>query len=305
MIIDAHAHIFSAINGQNRYGATASGSRGMVSTGLGLKQMLPPYLKDSSFPVETLIGLMDKNGVDRAILLQNPTFGIINDEIMEAIGKYPDRFIGTVQIDPMNSSGAMELMGRYSNVNQKILKLEMSDTWGWTGIYPGLQFDSPPVIKIIESAYVKGFNVIVDPGPVGNEGYQVEVIEKFANRFPQMIFLIEHLGYLCKEDLGNQALLERRLQCIKLAHLENVFLGFSATGILLDDEYPCPRSLSLLKEAVNLVGSDKILWGSDIPTTLKMYTYRQMIDVIKKASFLSEDDKKLILGGNALRIFWS
>lgn len=305
MIIDAHAHIFSTINGQNRYGPTTSGFWGMVGTGLGPKQMLPPYFKDSSFPVEALIGMMDRDGVDKAILLQNPTFGIINDEIRDAIVRYPDRFIGTVQVDPMKSGEAADILEKYGSVKQKILKLEMSDTWGWPGIYPGLKFDSAPVVKILESAYAKGFHVIVDPGPIGNTGYQVEVIEKYATRFPEMNFLIEHLGYLCKDDLGNQAMLERHLQCLKLATHKNVFLGFSATGILLEDEYPCSRSLALLKETVDLVSPGKILWGSDIPTTLNMYTYRQMIDVVRNAPFLSDHDKKLILGGNALRIFWS
>jgi hypothetical protein len=39
---------------------------------------------------------------------------------------------------------------------------------------------------------------------------------------------------------------------------------------------------------------------------MKLYTYRQMADmVLKYADFLSEDEKDMIMGGTALKIFKS
>jgi hypothetical protein len=69
--------------------------------------------------------------------------------------------------------------------------------------------------------------------------------------------------------------------------------------------YPCRRAIELLQEAVELVSSRKILWGTDIPLTLRRYTYRQMIDVVRtEASFLSDRDRRQILGENAAHVFF-
>ncbi len=53
------------------------------------------------------------------------------------------------------------------------------------------------------------------------------------------------------------------------------------------------------------MGANKILWGSDIPSTFKKFTYQQMIDVVAKhPSFLSESEKSAILHNNAELFFF-
>ena len=82
-----------------------------------------------------------------------------------------------------------------------------------------------------------------------------------------------------------------------------VFFGCAAFSFLLDDEWPYADSLRLLREAVELLGSTKILWGSDIPGTFKKYTYRQMIDIVAKhADFLKPSEIDRIMGLNALDV---
>ena len=303
MIIDAHAHIFSKIAGQRRMEKTSSGRYGKVLVGNNVSQILPPFLAHSCFDAEMLVYMMDNYGVDKAVLVQNPVYGIINKEIAQAISVYPDRFIGTIQVDPLDKT-AIETVKNIVTPTQSVLKFELSQDWGWSGIHPGIKIDNPEFIGIWELSAEMGLQVIIDPGNIFNPGYQVEQIDKISNRYPNVKILLEHLGYLTTDLINNDKALARRKELIRLAQKDNVFLGFSATNILVDDDYPCLHSLELLHEALLITGVDKILWGSDIPSTLLKYTYRQMIDVIlKHAIFLTDNEKGKILGTNALAFF--
>ncbi len=46
------------------------------------------------------------------------------------------------------------------------------------------------------------------------------------------------------------------------------------------------------------------MWGLDGPWSLRFLTYRQAIDVVRRyCSFLSPEEKELVLGENARRIY--
>ena len=51
------------------------------------------------------------------------------------------------------------------------------------------------------------------------------------------------------------------------------------------------------------IGSDRLLWGTDMPFQNRFCTYRQSRDWIEKyCDFLSEEDLRLIMGGTAARV---
>ena len=300
MLVDAHAHFLPAIKGRKGEEPTAAGNYGKVLIGGMESQVLPVYLKDSTFPVDMLLATMDANNVGRAILLQNPFYGIINDEISDAVRAYPDRFKGTIQADPYGADALSEIR-RYHAPGQYILKFEISEGWGWSSIHRNLLLDGPEFMAIWELATELGLCVIIDPGRINNPGYQVEALERITRQFSQVKFLIEHLGYMTADLYGDNSAHETWRRMIRLGREENVFIGFSAIFILLEEDYPCPRSVKLLEEAVNTIGAEKILWGTDIPTTLSRYTYGQMIDlIVKHAGFLSDTQKDMVMGFNAL-----
>jgi predicted TIM-barrel fold metal-dependent hydrolase len=283
MIVDAHVHIFSH----------------------ACPKVSSSECIDERFPVERLLGIMDAEGVGKAVLVQNPTIGTINDEIASAVRAHPDRFVGTAQVDPTNPDSAAWLRDFAAVPGIRALKFEMSQGWGWTGRYPDLKLDQPSLDPLWRIVSDRNLVAIIDPGPPGNPGYQIESIAHLSEQFPATNFLLEHLGYLTAELKNEPKAQGLRLQLLELALRPNVYLGFSATGVLLEENYPCAGSLNLLSEAVQLVGAHKILWGTDAPYTLRKYSYRQMIDVVREhATFLTDDEKDLILGANALQIFF-
>ena len=58
-----------------------------------------------------------------------------------------------------------------------------------------------------------------------------------------------------------------------------------------------------IREAIGLVGIDKLMWGSDYPRTMVAITYRMSYDFILRSSLLSETEKALFLGLNAQKFY--
>jgi predicted TIM-barrel fold metal-dependent hydrolase len=304
-IIDAHAHIIPAINGIKRGVETTAAKYGRIKWNNEEIVFLPPYFKDTTFTLDMLLETMDANGVSKAVLLQNPVLGIINDHIKGAIDLYPDRFAGTIQVDPMDEN-AISIIKHFASSRQNTIKLEISEEWGWSGNYLDFSLVGKQMMQIWEIVSDQGLNVIIDTGDIFNNGYQIENIKYIAQKFPDTKIVLEHLGFYREVIKDNNEAIKRRIEMLSAAkYFENVFLGFSSTAAFINDEYPCIRTVELLREAVDLVGASKILWGSDIPSTFKKYTYQQMIDVVDKhAAFLSETEKDRILFQNAQHIFF-
>jgi len=281
-IIDGHIHIFKKIKGKNGNGKIGK----------------------ASFTIEELKKLMSENKVDKAVIVQNPTIGSVNEEIDQAIKCDPDRFAGAIQVDPRYDKGAYMIHKLSQNKGFRAIKLEMSFGWGWTGIYRDLTYDDESIHAIIKSASDNGLHVIIDPGPIGNPGYDLDGLCALIDQFPNTVFQIEHLGYRLPENDQNPADIEIWNRCIELGLKKNVYIGYSAVGSLLEEEYPCEKALKLLEYAVLRIGEDKIIWGTDAPTSLKKFTYKQMIDSVIKHSSLGEVQKAAIMGLNAEKLYF-
>lgn len=204
MIIDFHAHIFEKVNGKNFRGKTYSAQNGMIQNGGVYSQFIPSKFENTSFSYHDLIALMDDNNIDKALLLQNPTIGVVNNLIVEALDKYSDRFWGVIQVDPMDKSACEKIVYYSQNLNMVALKLEMSYDWGWTGIYPGLDFSSKQLKAIVRQVDKEGLALIIDTGDIGKSGYQIDLIRNIAHIYPQMPIVIEHLGYMTLEAISEK-----------------------------------------------------------------------------------------------------
>ena len=89
-----------------------------------------------------------------------------------------------------------------------------------------------------------------------------------------------------------------------LARHENVMIESGGITWLYNSEfYPFPSAIRAIKEAANLVGMEKLMWGSDYPRTITAITYRMSYDFIIKSQELTEDEKRLFLGENARRFY--
>ena len=127
----------------------------------------------------------------------------------------------------------------------------------------------------------------------GNE--QTEEMKEIIRIFPDTKIAVGHFGMVTRENW---------LEQIKLAENENVFIESGGITWLFNSEfYPYPSAIEAIKEAAKLVGMEKLMWGSDYPRTMTAITYKMSFDFVVKSDRLTEKEKALFLGENAVNFY--
>lgn len=120
---------------------------------------------------------------------------------------------------------------------------------------------------------------------------QVNEMENIISEYPSLKIAIGHFGMVNRPQWKTQ---------IQLARHPNVRIESGGITWLFNDEfYPFAGAIRAIREAADLVGFEKLMWGSDYPRTITAITYRMSYDFIVKSKELSEEEKTLFLGENA------
>ena len=87
--------------------------------------------------------------------------------------------------------------------------------------------------------------------------------------------------------------------------LPNLFVKVSALYAVADTSWDpaCPASLAYLQRLVDIFGARRLLFGTDWPPAGRHLTYRQGVEIVRTLADLSDEDRSLILGGTAARLF--
>ena len=124
---------------------------------------------------------------------------------------------------------------------------------------------------------------------------QVAEMEEIIQECPDLKIAIGHFGMVTRPQWQEQ---------IKLARHENVMIESGGITWLFNDEfYPFRGAVRAIREAADLVGMEKLMWGSDYPRTITAITYRMSYDFVSKSAELTEHDKALFLGENARHFY--
>ena len=120
---------------------------------------------------------------------------------------------------------------------------------------------------------------------------QVGELEEIISECPNLRIAIGHFGMVTKPDWKKQILLARN---------KNVMIESGGITWLFNDEfYPFNGAIKAIREAADLVGYDKLMWGSDYPRTITAITYKMSYDFVLKSKEISDSDKRMFLGENA------
>ena len=308
MIIDAHAHIMTAVQGTSATGPTRSLSWGKVRWGDETIQLLPPFNEVTTFPAETLLAQMDWACVDRAVLLQGPFYGEANAYVASTVERWPDRFIGAFAPDPVAPDARQKFKQCVEEYGLRIVKFELTEPTGLTGRYPKLRLDVPQFSWIFETAQREGLIFTFDLGKIGSKAYQTEAVATIAERYPDLQIVIAHLAQPPINNSDDAELDAKWKEQILLGRKANVSFDLSALPAYSQayDEYPYVVAQGYVRRAVDLIGAEKIMWGTDVPGLLTSGSYRQLLNCVRlHCDFLSAEEMAQILGLNALRVYWS
>ena len=274
MIIDAHAHLWKKqagmVNGKPVYDIGG----GKSDFGGEIKQMMPAYMTDGENNVERIIANMDYAQVSGAVITQEYIDGNQDSYLLEAKAKYPER----IKICALYEEKEMGDISAFDGI--KICAGRLKDRNLLNHLYP------------FELADKHGKFISIDLAD-GDE--QCAMMEEIIAKFPNLRIAIGHFAMVTRDGW---------LEQIKLAKHENVFIESGGITWLFNYEfYPYPSAVDAINESADIVGFNKLMWGSDYPRTMTAITYKMSYDFIEKTDKISEENKKLLLGENARNFY--
>ncbi len=274
MIIDAHAHLWQKQKGIVGGKAVYDIGGGKSDFGGEIRQMMPPYMTDGINSIERLIANMDYAGVSAAVITQEYIDGNQDSYLLEAKAKYPDR----IKICALYEEKELGSLDGFDGI--KICASRLTDKNLLNHLHP------------FEKASEEGKFISID---LANGDEQTDMLQKIIDLFPDLPIAIGHFGMVTRENWLRQ---------IELAKNKNVFVESGGITWLFNSEfYPYPSAIKAIKQAADTVGFEKLMWGSDYPRTMTAITYRMSLDFIEKTDEISEKDKALLLGENAVKFY--
>lgn len=221
------------------------------------------------YTYRTYAELMQENGVGAAVVFPNVSSVIQDSKLNE---KFLQEFEGEelypfLLVDP----------GDPLTLEQ----VKKHDIYG-VKFHPSITrftADSKELVPFWECCLEKNINAIIHCGsdPVSSVCYLISA----AKRFQAVNFIAAHLGG------GVTHIIEKSLELVKEERLDNVYLETSAVN------FP-----DLVGRAVESVGCDKVLFGSDVP-----FMDFRIGKITVELADISDRDKEAIFSGNACSLF--
>lgn len=278
MVIDFHTHIFPP---------WIKGKRSEYIRRDPCFSLLYSNSKAELITAEELIVRMDDNEVDMSVVLN---IGWVsqdicvetNNYILEATSKYPDRLVAFCAVQPKAGDVAINEMVHCAEAGAKGLGEMRSDVQGYS------LTDSMLMEPLISEAVKHGLIFLTHSSePVGHQytgkgNITPLLLYSFIQKFPELKVVCAHWGgglpfYALMPEVGDA--------------LANVFFDTAATVFLYRAQ--------IFKQVSGLIGSDKILFGSDCP----LLEPSQVITQIRAAN-LNNEEMVEILGANAKKLLY-
>lgn len=203
-------------------------------------------------------------GIDKTIVFPafHTDYAVANAELARIVAANPKRLIGFAFIHTGRDTGRI-----FEMVRRAVTR------WRFRGIKIH-GFESMPNREICEAARLFRLPILIDVGG------KTQVTEMFATQYPDVNFIIPHLGSFAGDWKAHQQVVDQ------LVRLPNVYTDTSSV-----------RHFDYIVEAVRRAGAHKVLFGSDGPWLhpgVELHKIRLL--------GLSPEKEALVMGGNALRL---
>ena len=273
----------------------------------------PQTMADPIHEPEQMLAHMDIVGVDMGVIQTGYMAKVWGREVYYAdcIRRWPDRFIGTTDIDYDLTKDDRHLAGELDTLQRAVEGL------GYRGLCShmpkGQPRDDPRADALWKACVRLQIPVFLDTGFNSKADYLREIgeIENVCRRFPELQVVNAHQGsnVLPPSDPNH---VDNPTEFFELFKLGNFHLEFGyvlaweneAVWGAKDSEFPYPRHKEMIRRIYERFGARVMVWGADMPWAGRACTYKQCIDTIRHhTEFMTDEDRSLVLGGNAARIY--
>ena len=287
-IVDAHSHLWRCQDTTWNGLAIKSLKNGRALFLGNEVQMMSPFFTDGFNSAEIFLSNMDYAQVAAAVVVQELIDGFQNDYLKEVKDKYPNRFVACGMCDyfkPRFAEDAAKLIAE-----------------GFQGIaIPGHRLITDKQRVMLNSDEMMRMFDLMEKHDVflsitlADGDLQVGEMKEVVEQHPRLRVAIGHFGMPTIEGWQQQVLLARH---------ENVMVESGGITWLYNSEfYPFHGAIKAIREAADLVGMEKLMWGSDYPRTITAITYRMSYDFVTKSNELTDEEKRMFLGENACRFY--
>lgn len=298
-IIDAHAHVVQYIAGFTSRGELRGVGGGRARYADGSEFQMIPEKFSGSFTADDMISVMDGNGVEKAVLLQGQFFGFQNEYTAEAVKKYPNRLIGAGSYDPFCAKAEDVKRRLFKELGFKAVKFEVSNGSGLMAYHLPIDLDGEVMNACYRHAADNGLTVVMDIGRPRNCCWQVDALAAVVKKYPSVTFVICHLLAPQRTDV---AILGGALS--KLAR-PNVYFDLASLASNQQPEtYPYPTAVEHLETAKRMVGSDRLMFGTDMPSNLCRDTYAHLTDYITLSGVFTDSELDDIFYNTANAVYF-
>lgn len=286
-IIDAHSHLWLKQDTKIDGKVIRSLKNGRSIFFDQEVQMIPPFMIDGVNSAEVFLSNMNYAQVGAAVVVQEIIDGNQNEYLLDVQKRFPDRFF---------CMGMVDFKDNDFSTDNLLIQVAALHAQGFKGIaipghrIKGSLLKAMPMFKFMEeNGMILSMCLAEDDKQIAEMG---EVIKECQN----LKVAIGHFGMVTTPFFQSQ---------VKLAALgPNVMVESGGITWLYNSEfYPYPSAIKSIREAADLVGMDRLMWGSDYPRTITAITYKMSYDFVLKSDELTYEEKALFLGENAMQFY--
>lgn len=261
-------------------------------------QMIPPFMIDGVNSAEVFLSNMNYAQVGGAVVVQEIIDGNQNEYLKEVQAKYNDRFftMGMTEFrygaDFMAGAKAVVDAGfkGLAIPGHRLLSVPTTEN---EDKFVTLHLNSPALMEMFKMLEEKGLILSMC---LGDNEAQIKEMAEVIQECPDLKVAIGHFGMVTTPSFESQ---------VKLAlEGKNVMVESGGITWLYNSEfYPYPSAVKSIKQAADWVGMDRLMWGSDYPRTITAITYKMSYDFITKSKEMTDEEKALFLGENAVKFY--
>ena len=239
-------------------------------------------------PVETLLFQMERNGVDKAVLVQFRG-NYDSSYILDCTCKYPGRFAAVVLVDTKQPDA-----------------LDKLEDWAGRGavgvrLAPEEHSPGPDPLAVWRKASDLGL-VVSSLGTLAN--FASDGFRDVVSSLPNLEIVIEHLAGATPDM--DYSLFERAM---RLAQYPNTYIKLPGFGEVLPRPFPLPETTfgappRCVRMAYEAFGARRMMWGSDYPPSGSREGYANALRFpLEHIDFFTAQDREWAFGQTALSVW--
>ena len=273
-MIDAHLHLWEKQHGMVNGRPVYDLGGGRSQFGDVVRQMTPAYMTDGVNSVERLLANMDFAQVAGAVVTQEYIDGNQDEYLRRVRAENPIR----IRVSALYEERPLGDISWADGV--KICAGRLSD----------------PDLTRLDDVFARAAGEDKFIGlDLADGDTQVASLREMIQQYPDVRMAIGHFGMVTRPGW---------LEQIRLARHKKVYVESGGITWLFNAEfYPYPSAVRAIREAADIVGMEKLMWGSDYPRTMTAITYRMSWDFVDKSPLLTGEEKQLFFHRNAEKFY--